>query len=159
HCPPVAGKTSTVASSQLMEQVWVSLVPGSVKVDTRLTGVPIWNRSPVVGEVMVRVGATLATVSTALSLTGGLSPSSAVSVTVKTPLSVQVMVVSTALGSANVHGAPALTVQVVVTGSVPFSSAWVTVPSSATVDPSLVVRSGPADTTGGSLTSKWTRAV
>src|SRR4051812_2578402 len=91
----------------------------------------------------VTVGATLEIVTVAVSLTGELIPSSAVSVAVYTPSSVQVTMASVAAASANVHAASSI---VQCADAASLSSAIV--PSSATAEPSLPAMSSPASDVG-----------
>ncbi len=91
-------------------------------------------------------GATLLSVTVALSLTAPLTPSSTVSVTVKVPSSVQLIVVTGAPASSKVQVAPASTSEPTVydhrvLGAPPSSRAE---PFKPTGLPSLPRRSGPA---------------
>ena len=70
-----------VPSPQLMEHVWVSFVPASAKFAEAVTAAPGVNVEPA-GPVTSTDGLAFATVTVAVSLTGGLTPSSAVRVTV-----------------------------------------------------------------------------
>src|SRR5262249_38522777 len=78
---------SDVPSSQLIRQVCVSWVPGSVNGAIRVTASDTGPAVHGAGEVMVMLGATLAMRTVAVSLTGGFTPSSAVRVTMNVPSS------------------------------------------------------------------------
>src|SRR5436190_6245626 len=103
---PCVSNDSVAPSSHTTEQVWVSLLPGSVYATLMVTGSPTRNSCQGVGVRMPlspsagpdrstgpcrrTCGGTFLTCTTALSLTEAFAPSFAVNVTVNVPSSVQV---------------------------------------------------------------------
>src|SRR5437588_9655 len=111
---PPASTVCCVPSSQLIAQVCVSLLPGSVNRTVVDTGSPtrkschgwgVWTPVPPDGWDRAR-GATLRRDTVAPALTDGLTPSLAVSVMVNVPSSVHVTWVVARSGSEKEHDAP-----------------------------------------------------
>ena len=95
-------------SPQSMEQVWLSFVPASVNDAETDTGEP-GGYVPGAGELIVTTGFAFATVTVAVLETGGLLPSSAVSLTVNAPSSLHVNCVVADDGAENEHVVPGST--------------------------------------------------